>query len=110
LYDITADPHEINNLVACPEHGEVLTRMRRLLADWMAETNDLGLIPEEDLNERVRPGGQWSTTAAPCIAPQGGVFPSRAEVTLQRDRRGSFAYTTETAIRLMALVQTANNH
>ena len=97
LYDITVDPHEINNLAARPEHGEVLTRMRRVLADWMAETNDLGLIPEEELNERVRPGGQWSTTAPPRIVPQGGDFSPRIEVTLQCETEGaSIAYTTET--------------
>jgi uncharacterized sulfatase len=68
LYDTVADPHEINNLAARPEHRQRLSLMRKILADHMEKTKDLGLIPEEELNERMRPGGEWATTAKPVLA------------------------------------------
>lgn len=67
LYDTEADPHEVHNLAAAPEHKATLERLRAAHEAWRLETADLGLVPEAELNERVRPGGKWSTTAAPTI-------------------------------------------
>jgi uncharacterized sulfatase len=33
----------------------------------MVATGDLGLLPESELQERMRPGGRWQTTATPTI-------------------------------------------
>ncbi len=46
LYDTEADPHEINNLAAAPEHQQTLTEMRGVLRAWMLEKRDLALMPE----------------------------------------------------------------
>lgn len=48
LYDIIADPHEINNLADSdkPEHRQALLELRAALATWMVETGDRGHIPE----------------------------------------------------------------
>ncbi|MHB8900157.1 MAG: sulfatase family protein [Thermoguttaceae bacterium] len=46
LYDLSADPHEIQNLAASPEHQEVLADLRAKLEQWMIETNDQGRIAE----------------------------------------------------------------
>lgn len=43
LYDIVADPHEIRNLAASPEHEKVLKQMRRELDDWMRAIGDKGV-------------------------------------------------------------------
>ncbi len=67
LYDTAADPHEVNNLASSLQHREVLERMRSALADWQKKTGDLGLIPESELRERMRPGGVWSVTAPPIF-------------------------------------------
>ncbi len=97
LYDVTADPHEINNLARSPEHQEVLKRMRAALEQWRKETNDLGLVPEDELKERMRPGGKWSVAAAPGISPNGGAFPGTVTVRINCPTEGaSIAYTTET--------------
>jgi len=49
LYDLKADPHEIHNLAATPEHAETLARLRNVLEKWITDTDDQGrtLEPEE---------------------------------------------------------------
>ena len=97
LYDTEADPHEINSLAAAPEHQETLQRLRGVLEKWMKETGDLGLVPEPELKERMRPGGRWAATAAPATAPNSGAFNGAVEVALSCPTQGaSIAYTTET--------------
>ena len=49
LYDTAADPHELNNLAADPKYREILIRMRRAHLDWVADTRDVGLIPEPEI-------------------------------------------------------------
>ena len=42
LYDLTNDPHEINNLAKSPEHQAVVKKLRRELDKWIKDSNDLG--------------------------------------------------------------------
>ncbi|GMU91522.1 MAG: hypothetical protein AMXMBFR4_05800 [Candidatus Hydrogenedentota bacterium] len=49
LYDSLADPHEITNLANDPEHQDALKRLRGVHEKWVRDTDDLGLIPEEQL-------------------------------------------------------------
>ncbi|MBI3462451.1 MAG: sulfatase [Planctomycetes bacterium] len=44
LYDLSADPHEINNLAASdnPEHQAALQRLRGVLEKWIEDTDDQG--------------------------------------------------------------------
>lgn len=42
LYDLDADPHEINNLVRSSDHQKVLKRLRRELDRWIKSSNDQG--------------------------------------------------------------------
>ncbi len=51
LYDVEADPHEINNLAGDPKHRPTLDRMRAAQRKWALDTRDLGLIPEPELVE-----------------------------------------------------------
>lgn len=46
LYDVEADPHNINNLASKPEYKAVLRRMREVNRKWLLETKDVGFIPE----------------------------------------------------------------
>jgi len=52
LYDLEQDPHEINNLANDPKYRDVLQRMRAAHLDWVADTRDLGLIPESEIERR----------------------------------------------------------
>jgi len=53
LYDTQADPHEIRNLVGSPRHRNVLERMHRVLAKWIADTYDVGFLPEAEMHIRA---------------------------------------------------------
>ena len=52
LYDVTADPWEVNNLANDPQYVDVLTRMRGETDRWMMEIRDTGLMPEGVMSTR----------------------------------------------------------
>ncbi len=67
LYDLEADPWEMNNLAAGPEWKGELTALRAVCDDWQSEVGDLYREPEEQLSERFWPGGHQPVTASPYI-------------------------------------------
>ncbi len=52
LYDIQADPFEVENLAGTPAHQAILERLRAEHRRWQKEIIDLGLLPEADLRTR----------------------------------------------------------
>ena len=46
LYDVAADPHQVNNLAGDPDHNEILSRHRAILENWIKTTGDKGSAPE----------------------------------------------------------------
>jgi hypothetical protein len=46
LYDLKADPFEINNLALNHAYTKPLAELRNTLYKWMVDSRDLGLIPE----------------------------------------------------------------
>lgn len=52
LYDLETDPWEFHNLDASPEHQPVLKKLRSMLDQWIAETNDKGRIPEDPVAQK----------------------------------------------------------
>lgn len=71
LFDITKDPHELNNLADDPEYTEDLQRMREALNDWLNSIDDTGLIPEVELRERIRPNGVARVMSEPVFSREG---------------------------------------
>ena len=53
LYDIAADPHEVNNLASSPPHQAALLERRAKIDRWVWETNDQGRFPETPEAERI---------------------------------------------------------
>lgn len=51
LFDVEADPDEVNNLATDPAYRDQLLDLRRRLRDWMEKLPDLGLLPESELVE-----------------------------------------------------------
>jgi hypothetical protein len=50
LYDVRADPWEVNNLADDPAYSDVLERMRKETNRWMGEIRDTGLMPEGEMS------------------------------------------------------------
>ena len=47
LYDVQADPWEVQNLASAPEHQKTLELMRQRLDAWIKDTGDKGQAPED---------------------------------------------------------------
>ena len=45
LYDLSKDPHQLNNLAANPEYASILKQHRTQLKEWEDETDDKGQYP-----------------------------------------------------------------
>ncbi|MGH9843793.1 MAG: sulfatase family protein [Blastocatellia bacterium] len=95
LYDLTSDPYEVKNLAASPQHQDVLKRMRAALEQWQRETKDLGLVPELELREQMRPGGVWQKVAQPVIKETAMGDAIKLAITCPTEGC-SIAYMTET--------------
>jgi len=52
LYDLQADPDEVNNLVDSPEHQAKLKELRKAQQGWCREIRDLGFLPEGEIHSR----------------------------------------------------------
>ena len=63
LYDLDRDYHEIENLANDPEERDVLELMRKVLDDWIVESDDQGRNPESD--ELIRRRGVTRPTTPP---------------------------------------------
>ena len=60
LYDVIADPFQINNLVGDPSMKRVLADMRKRHEEWTLETGDMG-----HLNEPEMIAGMWPDNKQP---------------------------------------------
>lgn len=49
LYDLENDPYELHNLADDAKYKKDLLRLRNVLAEWMSETDDMSIIPEETM-------------------------------------------------------------
>jgi HEAT repeat protein len=67
LYDVAADPHELQNLAESPEFSSVLSRMRGAMEEWLTEIGDQGCIPEIDLEVWRKSGGNWVPKGAKVV-------------------------------------------
>lgn len=110
LYDLEADPHEVDNLADDPAYRDVLERLRTALDEWCERTGDTRAAAEDEtqMRERVWPGGDQPETATPQFVPNaagnrarkaandGGTFEGPMTVSLFCPTQGaSLAYTTE---------------
>jgi arylsulfatase A-like enzyme len=61
LYDITADPHEVDDLAGQASRAADLARLRESLREWMRQTRDTGILPEPILRREAREAGsEWA--------------------------------------------------
>jgi len=52
LYDVEADPDEVNNLADKAPYQDKLEELRAALDKWITDTWDMGGIPETELIQR----------------------------------------------------------
>tara|TARA_R110000744_G_scaffold282796_3_gene394423 strand:- start:93 stop:1157 length:1065 start_codon:yes stop_codon:yes gene_type:complete len=66
LYNIKADPFELNNLAENPEYAEVLRSYRSVLDQWVLETDDKGQYGEDEAGLKFMLG-IWGKD---CVNPE----------------------------------------
>jgi uncharacterized sulfatase len=67
LYDLDADPHEVNNLAGDPAFVGELERLRKVHLEWTSATKDLGYLPEPEMDALKWPGGRVPRCARPAL-------------------------------------------
>jgi N-sulfoglucosamine sulfohydrolase len=70
LFDTLADPHQIHDLAHDPKYRSVLERMRNDHLQWIAETHDMGFLPEHDQALRSADSTPWELALDPKKYPQ----------------------------------------
>jgi N-sulfoglucosamine sulfohydrolase len=65
LYDVKADPYQINNLIKDPKMKSVLSDLRSRHKKWTLETGDMGHMNEPEMIEQMWPGGKQPITDVP---------------------------------------------
>lgn len=70
LYDLSKDPHQLNNLAANPEYASILKQHREQLGIWEDETDDKGRVPasKAELKE------VFSNAPSKCVNPEYDIF------------------------------------
>lgn len=54
LYDCHADPDNVHNLIDDPKYAKKIASMRKALRRWQLRVHDSALIPESDMDQRVK--------------------------------------------------------
>ena len=65
LYDVKADPFQLNNLVNDPRYTSILEDLRNRHKKWTLETADMGHLNEPEMIEQMWPGGKQPVTDIP---------------------------------------------
>jgi len=84
LYDIKADPWEVNNLAGSPEHREILERMRKANRDHILAIRDAGFLPESEMIDRAGGLTIYETVRDPGKYPMERILQT-AELAGDRD-------------------------
>ncbi len=86
LYDTTADPDNVNNLVDNPEYAQDVARLSKALDQWQLEKFDSGLIPESEMEKRSRESGKmiYDLVRDPSLYDLQG-YQRAASLALQQD-------------------------
>jgi uncharacterized sulfatase len=85
LYDLSKDPYQMENLAADPAYRDRLEQMRTLLKWQMIEINDLGMIPESELEEM---GLKYGSRYAILLAPENGDLVAQLWEVIDRGQKG----------------------
>ena len=65
LFDLEADPHELNNLAENNAYRDQLIHHRTLLDTWLQEVGDTSAIEEDEMVRHMHPGDEAHSTPPP---------------------------------------------
>lgn len=71
LFDLVADPHEMENLAHQDGYAETLDRFRARLDEWRIRTGDRRAESEAEMRRRMWPSGSQPETTAPTFVMHG---------------------------------------
>lgn len=69
LYDLLTDPDETRNLVASPEHQDILRRLRQAAREQVFAIRDLGFLPENEIHTRSLGSTPYALARDPAKYP-----------------------------------------
>ena len=70
LYDLSKDPHQLNNLAANPEYASTLKQHREQLGIWEDETDDKGRVPSSKAELKK----VFDNAPEKCVNPEYDLF------------------------------------
>ena len=71
FYDCKTDPDNVHNIIDDPEYADKIAELRRAMDKWLAETGDMGAIPEKEMFLEMWPEGIQPVTEIPVIHKNG---------------------------------------
>ncbi len=71
FYDCKTDPDNVHNIIDDPQYKEKIDEMRTAMDNWLAETGDMGEIPEKEMVMQMWPGGIQPLTETPVVHKKG---------------------------------------
>ncbi len=83
LYDVVADPYQINNLIQNDGYRTLAENMRQKLDDWTVGTGDMGHMNEPEMISIMWPGGVQPDTDIPYF-----IVNSQEERSMKNHRTG----------------------
>lgn len=86
LFDLQADPYEVNNIAGDPAYTNDLARLRGVMDRWLHRVGDWSDQPESEMAERFQPGGEQLVTPMPVFAVSSGkvsIIPAAAGHSLE---------------------------
>lgn len=100
LYDLQADPYELNNIANVPEMAGVKDRLAGQLLQWSVQTRDLGFLPEAEYmrlsaGQNISPyelGQNFPITEAMEAATLVGTTDEQAVLSAIANPEGAVAY------------------
>jgi arylsulfatase A-like enzyme len=71
FYDCETDPENLHNIIDDPAYQDKIDELRTAMDNWLAETGDMGAIPEKQMFLQMWPGGKQPVTLPVVVTKKG---------------------------------------